>query len=152
MRTLTRLALAAIFVFGLASMADAQEDFFSFDTLVWTKSADPTTTSYDVSMVLSGGTPGVAEVGALDDFVPSDLDNPSALASQFALAGSSGTVYEIFVRANNSSGAGPWSDAYLVTLRLTPPKVTDVGKAVVFVAPLAAAMFLATRRRRLTPQ
>lgn len=127
----TAVALPVLFVGvvqepGTLHAQVSPTDLFLTDTIVWNQSAGAD--SYDLSMVLTGGTPGVNEIGALSAFVPSDPANPSVSAGSLIGAATDNSVYDIFIRGRNANGGGDWSDAFVIRARLAPPKVTGVGK------------------------
>lgn len=128
---LSAFLVLSVVVFGAYSIVQldnptlqaqvSSTDLFTTDTLVW--GAAPGATSYDIRMVLQGGTPSSSVVGEVLGHT-----NTTLSAASLVGAATNGVIYDIFVRANNANGSGEWSDPFTVTVFLVPPKVTGVTK------------------------
>lgn len=119
------LTLAFGFAAGLVFAQTTPVTLRPTNTIQWDK--DSLSITYEIRLVNHDD---VAEttniIGLVDDYTPPDADNPTLPAANLIGAANNGSDYKIFVRGQNSYGAGPWSDPLLVTVDLTPAQIQNV--------------------------
>lgn len=94
-------------------------------TISWDE--DTLSITYEIRLVNHDDVPDTTNIiGLVDDYSPPDANAPTLPAANLIGAANNGSDYKVFVRGQNSYGAGPWSEGLLVTVDLTPSQIQNV--------------------------